>query len=104
MRFNFNITEPSNITADIFDSRDELVTRISNKRTFRLAGNHILIWNKRPSRLTKQFYEKNDYKKSAISDLKKAVPNGEYKIKIIAEATYSSRTYFEKIKEIKFDL
>jgi len=104
VKFKFNITEPSNITADIFDSEDNFISRISSRRSFRIAGEHELIWNKRPSRHNNMFFEKNNYTKSTISDLKKPVPNGEYKIKIVGEATYSSRTFFEKVKEMKFEL
>jgi hypothetical protein len=104
VKFNFFLTEPSLITADIFDSRGDFVARISNRRSFRVAGEHEIIWNRRLSRHSPQFFEKNNYNKSSITESKKPIPNGKYTIKIKGEATYSSRTYFEKVKEKKFEL
>ncbi len=104
VRFEFVLTEPSIITADIFDNQGDFVARISNRRSFRSSGKHDLVWNRRPSRHVSKFYKKNNYTKSSINDFKKAVHNGEYKIEITAEATYSSRTYFEKVKEKYFKL
>lgn len=104
VQFKFFITEPSIINADILDANGDFVARISNRRTFGNAGEHTLNWTKRPTRHSQKFYEKNHLKKSNIVDFKESVPEGEYILRIYAEPTYSSRTYFEKIIKKKFNL
>lgn len=104
VKINFNITEPSIITADIFDKEDKFVARIANRRSFRSSGEHEIFWNRKVGRFTSKFLNDNGYDLSTINKPFKSVPNGEYKIIIKAEATYSSRTYFEKIKEQKFEI
>jgi hypothetical protein len=102
--FQLFITEPSNITADIFDSEGMFVTRIANKRTFRTAGINQIKWNKRIGKYNEQFYEMNNFNASSLTKPFSLVPLGKYIIKIRSEATYSSRTYFEKVKEQIFEL
>ncbi|MCK5032899.1 MAG: NHL repeat-containing protein [Calditrichia bacterium] len=104
LKFKINITEPSLITADILDNNGNFVARISNRRSFRIAGEHEIIWNRRMSNQNLKFLEKNEYTQSSICKPLKSVPSGEYLIKIVGEATYSSRTYFQKTKEKKFKL
>jgi hypothetical protein len=99
-----DITEPSTITADIFDKNENFVVRIANRITFRESGEHEILWNRRMGKYHSTFFEKNGYTQSTITKPLESVPPGEYIIKITAEATYSSRTYFEKIKEKVFNL
>jgi len=104
IKIKFNITEPSLITADILDNKGYFVARISNRRSFKKAGEHEIIWNRKVGKHSPKFFEKNDYTPSSIAKPYKSVPIGKYIIKIKGEATYSSRTYFEKIKEKEFEI
>lgn len=104
VKIKFNITEPSLITADVLDNKGDFIVRISNRISFRKAGEHEIIWNRRMGKYNQKFFEDNKYIQSSICQPFEPVPIGEYKIKIIGEATYSSRTYFEKIKEKIFKL
>ena len=104
MNFNIFITEPSHITADIFDKDRNFVTRIANRRTFRSAGEIKLKWNKRVGRFSEEFYKENNYTEFALTKPFTKVPQGDYILIIKSEATYSSRSYFEKIKEKRFKL
>jgi DNA-binding beta-propeller fold protein YncE len=104
VKIKFKITEPSIITADILDNKEDLVARISNRILFRKAGEHEIIWNRRMGKYNANFFKNYKYIQSSICKPFEAVPAGEYKIKITGEATYSSRTYFERIKEKKFEL
>ena len=104
MNFNIFITEPSHITADIFDKDRKFITRIANRRTFRSAGEIKLKWNKRVGRFSEEFYKENNYTAFALSKPFSKVSQGDYILIIKSEATYSSRSYFEKIKEKRFKL
>ena len=104
VKVKINITEPSIITADIFDKSEKFVARISNRITFRESGEHEILWNRRMGKHHPTFFEKNGYTQSSVATPLESIPPGEYIIKITAEATYSSRTYFEKIKEKNFRL
>ena len=104
VKFKIFMTEPSLITADIFDDMGNFVTRISDSRYFDSAGTHELMWNRRAGKFNKSFFEKNKLEPSNKFKAFKAVPKGNYSIRITAEATYSSRTYFKKINDKKFNL
>jgi len=99
-----NITEPSYINADIFDDNENFVKRIAQNKFLRKAGSHFIKWNKKMGKESNKFYKENEYEQSKLCRPFKKLPKGKYSIKIIAEPSYSSRTFFEKIEIKEFEI
>lgn len=102
--FEIVITEPSYINADIFDKNDQFVKRIVNKYYLSYPGRHKIHWDKKMGKRDSEFYKENEYIQSKLCDPYKKLPKGEYRIRITAEPSYSSRTYFERIEEKNFTI
>lgn len=101
--FRIRITEPSFIYADIFDPQGNFIKRIADKQFLYPAGLHTLFWDNRLARKVPETSREKPFTLSEISQPGKKVPSGQYRIQITTEATYSSRTYFQKLfnKEFK---
>ncbi|MBN1352430.1 NHL repeat-containing protein [candidate division KSB1 bacterium] len=98
VKSRFFLTEPSFITADVYDSDEEFVTRICRKK-FMLSGFQYDYW-----RLNiKEFAADSTEDRALIQSLKytklQQVPPGKYRIRYKFEPTYSSYHYFFKEKE-----
>jgi hypothetical protein len=92
--FNFYITEPSFISASIFNNEDSLMIKLTDKLFFSKAGYQRLLWNKRKQNIGQ--------KQDRSSKNKALVTPGVYHFRLNAEATYSSRTYFKKTVDKQF--
>jgi hypothetical protein len=99
---SLTITEPSFIYADIFDTNENFIRRIAGKQFLPAAGDHRLFWNLRMGSRLPDELQKAGIKLSTVTIPGKKVPQGTYRLKIRAEATYSSRTYFTKEVEKLF--
>ncbi len=93
--FEYFLTEPSFITADIFDNKNRLVTRIWRRR-FKPSGSQKDLWSCfttswPDSLLAKENMEIADKYKGL-----KTVPPGSYSVRFRFEPTYSSFNYFSK--------
>lgn len=102
--FTFTITEPSYVVADIIDDRGKFVKRISRKKYFNSAGTHKIFWDKKMDQENEKFYTENNYQQSTLCPVHQKLPEGNYFIKLVAEPTYSSRTFFKRIKEQNFTI
>ncbi|MFC2089030.1 NHL repeat-containing protein [Calditrichota bacterium] len=102
--FTFKITEPSYISADIIDENGNFVKRIARKFYLNTAGLHKIFWDKKMGREDLKFYTSNNLLQSELSPVHQKLPAGNYTIKITAEPTYSSRTFFERIEEKQFTI
>jgi len=102
--FEFTITEPSILKADILDAGGYYIKRIATNLRLRSAGKHKLFWDKKMARERDSFFRENGYKQSEICKPLEKLPSGKYMLKIIIEPTYSSRTYFEKVVYEEFEL
>ena len=100
--FSFEITEPSYIYADIFDAQNNFVKRITDKQFLYPTGKHTIFWDNRLATHLPAKTSGENIKLSTITAPGRKVPAGTYKIKIAAEATYSSRSYFLKRIELNF--
>jgi hypothetical protein len=102
--FTFKITEPSYLTADIYDMEEKFVTRLTNRRLLSNAGKHFILWNGNIGRKNRKILEKDGLKLSDQYTPGKKAPSGKYRIKLSLEATYSSRTHFMREEEIEFEI
>ncbi len=102
--FEIEVTEPSYINADILDKNGNFIKRIVKNYYLNHLGMHKIRWDKKMGKANVDFYEENEYIQSTICGTLKKLPEGEYKIKIIAEPSYSSRTYFETFEILSFSL
>jgi len=100
--FNFFLTEPSYVFADIYDSDGRFVKRIADKQFLYPAGKHKIFWNLRLSRKVPEQHVDEEVMLSSRASPGSFVPFGKYMLHIMAEATYSSRTYFMKHKKLPF--
>lgn len=100
--FSFKITEPSYLTADIFDIRDKFVIRLCDRKLLRSAGKHSLYWNGIVQKINKKILQQENFEISENISPGKVAPGGMYRIRFSLEATYSSRTHFMRIEEKKF--
>ena len=102
--FRFTLTEPSFIYLDIFDEENNFIKRIAEKQFLHPIKEHTLFWNLRmAAKLPTRTFEE-ELIQSKIAQPGEFVPAGIYKVKITAEATYSSRTYFTKSIEKKINV
>jgi hypothetical protein len=101
---SLDITEPSFIYADIYDNSGHFVQRIANKHFVLTAGTHTLFWNLKIARKLPKDIEGSEILLSPVAGKQNKVSTGTYKLKIRAEATYSSRTYFSKEVEKEFTI
>jgi hypothetical protein len=102
--FTFKTTEPSYITADIYDSEEKFVMRLTKDRLLPRIGKQLLRWNKVVGRTNKKIIEMEDLEVSEKVKPGEVAPAGKYSIKIFLEATYSSRTHFVREEELKFEI
>ncbi len=102
--FTFKTTEPSYITADIYDNEEKFVMRLTQDRLLPHIGKQLLRWNKVVGRTNKNIIEKEDLEVSEKVIPGEIAPPGNYKIKISLEATYSSRTHFVREEELEFEI
>ncbi len=97
--FTFKITEPSFLTADIFDGNDKFVMRLTHRRFLINAGTHILKWSGFIGKTNKRILKENEFELSDKVSVGEKAPAGRYKVKFSLEATYSSRTHFVRVEE-----
>jgi DNA-binding beta-propeller fold protein YncE len=102
--FDFTITEPSRITADILDAQGNFVRRIADRQLLNTAGAHSIRWDRSMGRRSQKFYTENNYRQSPLADWRQPCPPGTYRLRLQAEATYSSRTYYITEKMVDFKL
>jgi hypothetical protein len=100
--FRFSLTEPSFVYLDIFDNKNKFVKRVADKQFLHPLKLHTLFWNLRMARNLPHRLFEEEITLSELADANQKLPPGEYTAKITIEATYSSRTYFEKSVEKKF--
>lgn len=96
VRFKYFLTEPSFVTADIFDTNEKLITRPWTRR-FKKSGTQQDIWNGKIYAVPDSVYKKEQVEPAVNLKSLKYIPNGRYKVRYTFEATYSSFHYFEKI-------
>ncbi len=99
---SFRITEPSFVSAEIFDHEGGLVKLIADHVFLQTAGSHRLFWDKTAGNYSDKFYQKEAYTASSLVRRGDSVPAGSYRLRLAAEPTYSSRSYF--IREINLTL
>jgi len=90
----FRITEPSFISAEIFDQQGGFIRRLAEKQFLPEAGIQHLAWNRKAGTYRDKFYQDKGYRKSIITNKGQDVAAGIYRLRLVAEATYSSRSYF----------
>ena len=100
--FYFKVTEPSYVSADILDQDGKFVQRIADKIFLFPLTRHHFVWDGRMGNAIPRFLEQMKYTPSSLAGYGKNLPPGTYKVRLIAEPTYSSRTYFERIEERTF--
>jgi hypothetical protein len=88
----FLLTEPSYLSVQIHDTDGNLIQDIVKKRMFLRTGVHQLKWDGKKRLYTNIYQKPIKVRKSQIESM----PPGDYILKIVVEATYSSRTYFSK--------
>lgn len=100
--FQIYLSEPSFIKAWIFDEQDRIIRILIRRLFINKAGHHTFAWDRKSGHIFSK--TKEEYDLSTNPELKPGtnMPPGKYKIKVISEATYSSRTYFEDIEEMTF--
>ncbi len=91
---SFKITEPSFISAEIYDQNGDFIKRLAERYFFAEAGDHLLFWNGKAGIYSDKFFQDKPYQMSGIAEKGMEVPAGTYRLHLVAEATYSSRTYF----------
>jgi len=101
--FKYFLTEPSFITADVFNDNDEFITRIWNNR-FKTSGQQNDIWDGKLRSWPDSILIKDKLVVPAQYKLTKQLPAGNYKIRYKFEPTYSSYRYFSREKIEQFIL
>ena len=97
----FKITEPAWVEVHILDKDNRFVSLIYRRIYFPGGKVQRIKWNMKMGYVTQKFLEENNYRKAEIIQPQHKVPPGEYTFRIIAEATYSSRSYLKRIEERK---
>ena len=101
LSIDFDLTEPAFCEMDVLDSYGRFVARISTSRRFIPGAGH-LSWNLRvPKRLRKGVTLPTlprEYQRGEI------LPPGVYTVKARFRATYSSRKFFTREVETKFEM
>jgi hypothetical protein len=98
----FKVTEPSYVSADILDRDGKFVQRIADKKHLFPLIEHHFNWDGTMGRAIPSFFAQMKYVQSSLADYGKRTPAGLYHLRLIAEPTYSSRTYFERTEERVF--
>jgi hypothetical protein len=96
IEFNFFLTEPSYITADITDQSGGLINTIADQRPLLRTGPQKMYWNGTKRQYGESYLKQRERTISKIVTKKNRVPAGKYLLELSVEATYSSRTYFQK--------
>ena len=97
--FNFSVTEPSFVYLDIYELNNKFVKRVADTHVVHPAKKHSIFWNlRRDKKLPVRVFEE-DLQLSPVTGEEEFVPDGTYKVKLVSEATYSSRSYFTKMIE-----
>lgn len=96
VKFCYFLTEPSFVTADIFDGEEKLVTRLWTRR-FKQTGTQQDIWDGRIFAVPDSVFKNEDIQPAPGFKGLKKIPNGRYKVRYKIEPTYSSYQYFEKM-------
>ncbi|MBD3289708.1 hypothetical protein GF337_12955 [candidate division KSB1 bacterium] len=93
--FEYFLTEPSFITADIFDTNDKFVTRIWY-RQFKTSGAQKDLWSCFTSSWHDSILAKDNLEVADEYENLNTVPTGTYFVRYRFEPTYSSLNYFSK--------
>ena len=101
-QITFKVTEPSFVSADILDSQGKFIKRIADKNYLSPVIEHNFTWDGRMGKGNVKFNEQMKYLPSTLAEYGGKLPPGTYRLKLIAEPTYSSRNYFERIEEKVF--
>ena len=99
--FEYFLTEPSFITADIFDDEDRFVTRIWRRR-FKPSGLQTDLWSCFTTSWPDSILAKENLEIADKYKGLKTVPPGSYSVRYRFEPTYSSYNYFSKEAIKKF--
>ncbi|MBN2010617.1 hypothetical protein JW960_14820 [candidate division KSB1 bacterium] len=92
---DYTLTEPSFVTADVFNDNHELVTRIWNQR-FQQSGSHRDLWEGRLLSWPDSVLAKDNLTVSDEYQSTAKIGPGNYEIVYCFEPTYSSFHYFAK--------
>lgn len=95
----FRITEPSYISAEIFDRDGGLVRTLTAHTFFSEAGVQHIPWDGKAVDYPDRYFRDKSFTRSVLAHGGTFIPNGTYRLYIRAEATYSSRTYFMRETE-----
>ena len=101
--FEYFLTEPSFITADVFDADGRFVTTIFRNQ-FKRSGKNRDVWNGRINSVS----DRTPNGEERITTREYAglsrVPAGSYSVRYTFEATYSSRRHFSKELRININI
>jgi hypothetical protein len=98
----FNVTEPSYVSADVLDNEGRFIQRIADHLLVFPLAQQRLKWNGRMGRGIPRFLQKMNYTPSPLVGYGDKLPAGIFRLRIVAESTYSSRSYFERTEEKMF--
>lgn len=100
---SFRVSEPSYVSIDVLDRDGKFVKRILDKKLLFPVTEHHFSWDGRMGKGLPRFFEQMKYTQSTLVGYGLKVPAGSYRLRLNAEPTYSSRTYFSRQEELTFN-